>query len=211
MRCQVVLHAHRQHYALEVGAAGDQTLGSAFVKLSAGAIAQRRIDLRTDVEDPLAAALPHELCHLVLADRFRNGPPPLWLDEGAALQYDPPLKVFRHERDFRLGLASGLAFSAAELVALRDYPAGERRSVFYGQCGALVGQLLKLAPPEQLVKLAEHTADGGFNIALRELYGLDGAAHLDRILRSQPAPPASATPTPAMQISATFGAPDPAP
>lgn len=183
-RCQIVLHADRRCYARGVGAGGDATLGSSLVKPETGPITQRRIDLRTDGENFLTAVLPHELCHVVLADRFRRGPPPLWFDEGVALLYDPPAKRQLHRRDLHEGLRRGIAFPPAELMSLQTYPAPDRWGVFYGQCAAIVDALRERGPADQLLAFVERVPASGLDRALREIYAIDGAPRFDRLWQS---------------------------
>lgn len=179
-RCQIVLHADMASYVRAVGAGGEATVGSSLVTPVQGPIRTRRIDLRTDVDDVLVAALPHELCHVVLADRFRSGPAPLWFDEGVAMQYDPPAKRQLHERDLRLGLQQGEAFSLEELVAENSYPPRNQWGMFYGQSGSLVRWLLTRESPEKLVQFVGRSRQLGASRALTATYGV---AHFDDLYR----------------------------
>ena len=45
----------------------------------------RRIDVRADASDWSNAALPHELTHVVLGERFGGHALPRWADEGIAM------------------------------------------------------------------------------------------------------------------------------
>jgi hypothetical protein len=132
------------------------------------------------VDDVLTAALPHELCHLVLADRFRDAPPPLWFDEGVALLYDPAEKRALHERDLQIGRRRGTAFPLSELVSQRTYPSPDRWGVFYGQSGALARRLVEMGSPEQLLQFAERSRKIGVEVSLRQIYQLPGVDALDR-------------------------------
>jgi hypothetical protein len=183
-RCQVVLHASVTGYVRAVGSGGDATVGSSLATPVRGRIQRRRIDLRTDVDDVLVAALPHELCHLVLADRFRSTPVPLWLDEGVALQYDPAAKRQLHERDYRLGLQRGEAFSLPELLAESSYPTPSRWGVFYGQSGSLVRLLLTRDSPEKLVEFVGVSREQGASRALAATYGVGSLDDLYRQWRN---------------------------
>ena len=173
-KCQIVMHGTTQDYVRAVGPGSEATLGSSLVKPSVGAVRTRRIDLRTDVADYLTAALPHEMCHVVLADHFREGPPPLWFDEGVALQYDLPEKQRLHDRDLRVGLQRGVAFPLPELLALKGYPPQDRWGVFYGQSASLVRWLLTKGTAQQLLSCVEQAPDGAVSMALREDFGLQG-------------------------------------
>lgn len=173
-KCQVVMHRSTQDYVRAVGPGSEATLGSSLVKSAVGAVRTRRIDLRTDVADYLTAALPHEMCHVVLADHFREGPPPLWFDEGVALQYDPPEKQRLHDRDLRVGLQRGVAFPLPELLTLKGYPPQDRWGVFYGQSASLVRWLLTKGTAQQLLQGVAETPDGGISRTLRNEFAIQG-------------------------------------
>ena len=178
-RCHVVLHANTASYEATVGAGGRATLASALVKRAHNGVALRQIDVRGDVADFLTAALPHELCHVLLADRLHE--PPLWCDEGLALQFDSLEKQQLHDRDLRRSIASGKTLPLETLLTLRQYPAAEDWPAFYGQSASLVRCLLKLGDAKQLVEFAELHATRNVNAALHEVYGLHGCDELDRI------------------------------
>jgi hypothetical protein len=149
------MHGTTHDYVRAVGPGSEGTVGSSLVKPTVGVVRTRRIDLRTDVADYLTAALPHEMCHVVLADYFREGPPPLWFDEGVALQYDPPSKQRLHERDLRVGMRRANVFPLSELLALEKYPPADRCGAFYGQSVSLVRLLLTRGSPMQLLACVE--------------------------------------------------------
>lgn len=178
-KCQVILHRTTGSYGAAVGGSFAATYGSSLVKPSTGTITVRRIDLRTNVEDYVTAALPHELCHVLLADRFRNRAAPLWYDEGIALLADKEAKQWLHERDLHDGFRRHIEFSVADLVTTREYPPGERMGVFYGQCAALTRFLREVGSAEQLHRFAVRCEEVGVNQAARECYGFSGAQELE--------------------------------
>lgn len=182
-RCQVILYSSTSEYVRAVGKGSESTLGSSLVKPSMGKVASRRIDLRGNVEDVLTAALPHELCHVMLADEFRDAPAPLWFDEGVAILYDSATKQVLHERDLQLGLTRGLGFGLSELLSLTEYPSAERWGVFYGQSLSLVRSLLSQGSPGSALLWVKRCPEVGINIALRETYGLRGIQDLELVWR----------------------------
>ena len=106
-KCEVFLFVNKQKYGAVVGRQAMETLGSSLVTPETGAVKNRRIDLRIDVPDYLVEVLPHELTHVLIADHFRDGPPPLWYDEGLALLADSQSKQSLHQRDLRNGVNQG--------------------------------------------------------------------------------------------------------
>ncbi len=180
-RCQIVLHADMASYVRAVGGGSQTTVGSSLVTPVRGRIRTRRIDLRTDVDDVLVAALPHELCHVVLADRFRESPAPLWFDEGVALLYDSAAKRALHERDLKAGQQRRIAVPLPELLRQAEYPQAERWGVFYGQSAALVRCLLANGSPGELINFVHRSQDVGIDLALRETYHLANIDDLHRV------------------------------
>ncbi|MCC6493176.1 MAG: hypothetical protein IT424_09150 [Pirellulales bacterium] len=179
-KCQAILHPTVQSYVAAAGRGAEATVGSSLVQPARGRITARRIDLRIDVKDYLDAALPHEICHLLIADHYRDEPPPLWYDEGLALLADPAEKLARHERDLRDGVRRGISFSAREILAAQRYPPAERMGVFYGQCASLTRFLLRQEAPAKLHQLVRRSREIGPNAALQAIYGVAGVGELER-------------------------------
>lgn len=177
--CQVILHSSSRSYVAVVGRGSEATVGSSLVKPRTGVITSRRIDLRTDIANYLEAALPHEMCHVLVADRFRDYPAPLWYDEGLALLLDPIEKLRLHERDLRQGLQHNKVFRTADLFVAEHYPAADRTGVFYGQCASLTQFLLGEDQPARLHEFAALAPKVGVNVALRSTYGIAGATELE--------------------------------
>jgi hypothetical protein len=171
-RCQVVLHNTLQGYVRAVGRGSENTLGSSLVWPGRGIITTRKIDVRAEHALNLDAVLPHELTHLVLADRFGSQTAPLWFDEGVAILADPEPKQQLHQRDLLEGLTAGRAFPLVQFMSMSEYPSADRVAVYYGQCAALARMFLKLGTAEDALRFLETSRDSGVAVALREVYGL---------------------------------------
>jgi hypothetical protein len=180
-RCQIVLHSGRKGYVAAVGGGSEGTLGSSAITFDEGKITSRRIDLLAIDSAFLTNALPHELTHVLLRDRFTSsGTLPRWADEGMAMMADPETKQERHLHDLRTAMANGAEFSAADLLAMRTYPPTKRRQAFYGQSVFVVRLLIARKNPQQFVTFLERAQVAGYNAALRECYGIASMADLDR-------------------------------
>jgi hypothetical protein len=186
-RCYVVVHPSLASYVREVGEAGRGTLGSSLIKTDHGQVVSRRIDLRGDVAEPLRAALPHEMTHVVLADAFPSDELPRWADEGMAMQADPPDKLAGHARDLDAAVARGTAFRVPELLVRDAYPMGDRRAVFYAQSASLVSYLAARGHPSQFVEFAHRAANKGYDAALRDTYGIHDVGQLEQFWRTRSA------------------------
>jgi hypothetical protein len=179
-RCQIVLYPTRQQYVADVGRGSERTVGSSLVSADRGKITRRRIDLLGGTTDYLSAALPHELTHVVLSDRFSSKPMPRWADEGTAILADPKAKQRRHFEDLRSALKQGDEFHAAALLSLDDYPRADRFGVFYGQSASLTEFLVRRQSPQMFIDFVDRANYDGIDKALRECYGFASVSDLHR-------------------------------
>jgi hypothetical protein len=193
-RCQIFLFQNKQKYGAVVGRAAMESLGSSLVTPDTGVVKSRRIDLRTDVKNYLEEVLPHELTHVLIADHFREGPPPLWYDEGLALLADSKTKQTLHLRDLRNGMSRGSAFSLQDLLTANQYPSADRVSVFYGQCASVARCLSNHAGTQKVHEFVRRSQEVGANLALQETYGIAGVTELETLWRKNLTSPAPIIP-----------------
>jgi hypothetical protein len=177
-RCEIFVHATREHYLGAVGQGGGQTRGSSLIQINNQKILARRIDLLMDLQAGLTA-LPHELTHVVLADRFLGDPPPHWLDEGIAMLADVRQKQLLHHRDCQEALVSGTAFSLAELLVLEQFTSADQMPAFYGQSLSLVQMLTCRGNPQKIVAFGIDARKVGYDRALRDHFAIEGTADLE--------------------------------
>lgn len=182
-KCEVYLFKNKSKYGAMVGRAGMETLGSSLVTPQTGVIKSRRIDLRTDVDNYLGEVLPHELTHVLIADHFRDGPPPLWYDEGLALLSDSRQKQALHQRDLRNGIRRGSTFALHDLLTTNRYPSADKVGVFYDQCASLTRFLTTQGEARKIHEFARRSQEVGASIALQETYGISGIARLEPMWR----------------------------
>jgi hypothetical protein len=155
------------------------------VKVAGGQITNRRVDLVGGPVQYVSAALPHELTHVVLRDRFPTNPIPHWADEGAATLADTSDKQERHRKDLQKALADGTTLSAASLLTSDEYPRADRWGTFYGESVSLTKFLVDRDSPARFVSFVEVAASKGYDTALRETYGIKNVAELDHEWRRQ--------------------------
>jgi hypothetical protein len=178
-KCRIVLHAHRASYVAAVGRGSEKTVGSSLVKSDHGKIIGRRIDLRGGEAHFLTAALPHELTHIVLAERFSNRPLPRWADEGIALLEDSKERRAQHREAVEESLRRGNIPHLSQLISTDTYPRPARWGEFYGQSGLLAQFLVEKGSPAVLIAFLERAAITGYDDALRDCYGIESVATLD--------------------------------
>ena len=183
-RCEVVVHATVGAYCRTLGPGSERTSGCATVRLDKGRVAERRIDLRSDAEDWLTESLPHELTHVVLADRFTERRIPAWADEGIAMLAESPDKLQRRLNELRGIMSAGRTVSLRQLVSLENGPTPEARASFYGQSVTLTGVLLERGTPQQLIEFIHSGQRDGYDNALRNVYGVESWSALETDWRS---------------------------
>jgi hypothetical protein len=179
-KCQLVLYSSKQSYVAVVGRGGERTVGSSVVHVEKGCVESRRIDLLGGQTDFLTAALPHELTHVILRERFIRTKLPRWADEGLAILADTKAKQGRHFKDLQDAIAGRTTFNVASLLAMDDYPRSDRFGAFYGQSASLAEFLVNRKSPATFIEFIERADSDGYDKALRQCYGFSGLADLDR-------------------------------
>lgn len=182
-KCQVIVHSSTAAYVRTVGRGSELTVGASVVEKRGNATV-RRIDLRGDGADCFTAALPHELTHVVVADRFVGRAMPRWSDEGMAVLADPADKQSLHADDLRDGLARRETFPLPELANISNYPPEDRWGVFYGQSVSMVQFLVERKGSTEFVDFVELAMNRGYDSALRSIYGIQSLGELDRQWRA---------------------------
>ena len=211
-KCDIVLHPNDASYVQAVGAGGASTVASAMIDQQKGTVRQRRIDVRATDPQWQVTALPHELTHVILSDRFAGQRLPRWADEGLAILADPVAKQDGHLRDLQRALDGRTAFRVVELLSLEDYPPANRWGAFYGQSVSLTRFLVQRGSPEQFVDFVQLSQQAGYEAALRDSYQIASIAELERQwsrhLEALPAPvEARPSETRVSEVSAKAGLP----
>ena len=179
-RCQIVLHPNLQSYVSAAGRGSEHTIGCSLVNVSESRVTGRRIDLVGGRKDFLSAALPHELTHIVLKDRFTSTEIPRWADEGMAILADSQAKQGGHLKDLRTALMQSMTFPTAALVKIDEYPNPNRVGAFYGQSASTAKFLIDRKNPQQFVDFIERSILKGYDSALNDCYGIQGVADLEK-------------------------------
>jgi hypothetical protein len=182
-KCDVVVHPETAGYVQTMGPGSEQTSGCATIRLEEGRVVVRRIDLRADALDWKSETLPHELTHVVLADRFCRTRISPWADVGIAMLAETPEKLSRRLADLRRVAADGSVYAVHDLLNVRSSPDPTSRAAFYGQSLALVSLLLDRGSREQLLQFVDASQLRGPDAALREVYGLGQASDFERQFR----------------------------
>lgn len=178
-QCDIVLHPTIAGYVHALGQGSRQSSGCSTIEIEKGRVVKRRIDLRADAADWMNTALPHELTHVVVAERFATKQIPRWADEGLSILSEPESRQTNRRSAMQRALAKTACYSATELVSLSDYPASDRRDAFYGQSASLVAFLVERDSPARFLEFLELGQKQGVERALAEVYGIRTLAELD--------------------------------
>ncbi|MBX3414282.1 MAG: hypothetical protein KF708_16465 [Pirellulales bacterium] len=179
-KCQIILHPNKNSYLAAVGPGGASTVGSALVERRHGQIISRRIDLLATARDGALSALPHEMTHVVLSDRFVETDPPRWADEGLAVLADPLEKQARHAQELDRAVRGRTLFRLPQLMADAGDACQTRPDVFYAQSTSLVRYLVSHGTRAQFVEFLTMAGQDGYDAALRHVYSIDGVAALEK-------------------------------
>jgi hypothetical protein len=208
-QCEIVVHRDLPDYVAYLGPASQQTSGCATIRIDQGRVVMRRIDLCADALDWRTESLPHELTHVVLADRFATRRVSPWADEGIAMLAESPEKRDRRLAALHRVADAGATYTLRDLMDVHTNPEPALRDAFYGQSVALVSLLLQWGTRKQLLEFAEASQTQGPDAALAAVYGNRPVAELERKLadslssdRFMHVPRQSATPA-ALSLQAT--------
>ncbi|MBI3864952.1 MAG: hypothetical protein HY290_24005 [Planctomycetia bacterium] len=169
-KCDIVVLPTVSEYSRTLGPGSEQSSGCASLDIEHEQVVKRRIDLRGDADDWLSAALPHELTHIIVADRFTKRQIPRWADEGMAILAEPLAKRARRSAAMQHALARQRPQTAGELMAIGQYPSGDRRDAFLGQSASLVAYLLEQGSPDKFLEFVERSATHDYDRALADVY-----------------------------------------
>ena len=178
VKCEVQLHSNRDAYNHTLNRAGDTSVGSTMIRFDQGRPVLRKIDVRRDASDWSNAALPHELTHVILADRFGGRALPRWADEGIAMLSESQEKHRERLVNLKETLRSRPTFRITDLTLTQRLPGPQLRDAFYGQSVGLVSLLVRRSTPARFADFLLAADRLGLDRALREHYQLDGVAGL---------------------------------
>lgn len=173
-RCAVVVHPRIDDYRRALGGARDVSVGCTTITCDEDRVVFRRIDLRSDADGWEANALPHELTHVVLADRFAGRRLPSWLDEGLAMSSESAALRAR-----RAAVLTD-AVQSQRLPALETLLGSDRAlsrhdaELHYSISLSLVEHLERQGGHDKLLAFAENLLASGCSAALQATYGIEG-------------------------------------
>lgn len=180
-KCLVELHPDKKSYDL-TGVTPEWSGGFSLVKTRGSSLIDHRIILFQTSDDVFSRVLPHELTHVIIKMVVGYGRKiPLWLDEGAAVLMEPGYSHRNYLRIMAMELSRRNTFDLHELTSLSDYPPGERRALYYGQCYFLARTLARKGGTAKLVALARKLADGAeLEKSLSELFKIEDLERLEK-------------------------------
>jgi hypothetical protein len=176
-RCDIYLYPTPKDFAQLTGQP-ETSPGFSTMAVNGNRIIARRVNLRADHPQLLAAILPHEVTHVVLADLFTQQQIPRWADEGMAVLAEPPAEQASRASELTEPLREGRVFKLSELMAI-DYPSAEAWNLYYAQSVSLTQFLVEQGNPEQFVSFVRIAQRKGVEIALRESYHIEDFAELE--------------------------------
>jgi hypothetical protein len=167
--CEIVLWANADDYSKQTKFPRNYP-GHSKIESKAGRVLSRRIELHCDERNLVVSVLPHEVTHVVLADKFGEKPLPRWADEGMAVQSEPREYVEKHLRNLPQFRQDRQLFSVRQLMQMDDYPSAKSLGAFYAQSVSLVDFLSQKRGPQVFAEFVRDGLYEGFEKALRKHY-----------------------------------------
>jgi hypothetical protein len=182
-KCEIVLHPTAEAFAAATGMPASAT-GRAEVKLSAGQVAARRIDLRADDETLTETALPRELAHVVFADLFPTQPPPAWAGLAMAVLSTNESEVGRYLRTAQRCAKDGELPSADSVLTADSVPA-KGVTGFHAESVAVADFLVRWKGEKMFTAFVRDSLRYGPEAALKRQYGLADGRELELAMRKK--------------------------
>jgi hypothetical protein len=177
-RCDIYIYPNAKVFSRMTGQREDSP-GFSTMGMNAGQIIARRINLRADHPNTIAAVLPHEITHVVLADLFPHQQIPRWADEGVAVLSEPSAEQRLRALDLEDPLAKNRLFKLGDLMAM-DYPDGRYWGLYYAQSVSLTRFLVEQGTPSQFIEFVRGCQRNGPEPELKRIYKIDGLSDLNR-------------------------------
>lgn len=169
-RCDIWLYPSAAEYSRATGVPAPMP-GHSTTHGEGQRITARRIDLRCDYAGLLTALLPHEVTHVVIADRFGEKGAPPWANEGMAVLSEPRDRMAKHWANLPRYSREGKLCSAAQLVRAAEYPAPAQMGSFYAQSVLLVDFLVAQKGARTFMQFVSDIPQSGYAAALEQHYG----------------------------------------
>lgn len=179
-KCEVYVHPNQGDYNLALNRLGDVSVGSTMMNFDQGRVVFRRIDVRADANDWSNAALPHELTHVVLGERFGGRSIPRWADEGIAMLSESVEKHQVRLTNLQQLIARRQTLSLYELASLQRIPGPQQRDAFYGQSAGLASWMIHRSTPARFADFVDECQSQGMEKALRQHYQIEGMTGLQQ-------------------------------
>lgn len=178
-KCEVVLHASGDAFTKATQQPAAAT-GFALVRIEGGRVVERRIELRADDDGAVENALPRELTHVVLADLFRDQPPPKWAEIGMAVLATSPTEVHRYRRTLSRCYENSELVPLESLLELKTPPV-ERLTGYYVGSVSLVDFLVKWKGDKAFTSFLRDAQRYGLSAAMKRQYGVTDVKQLEGV------------------------------
>ena len=181
-RCDIYLYPSASFFH-QITGQPEESPGFSTMGINSGRIVARRINLRADNPKLLAAILPHEVTHVLLADLFPSEQIPRWADEGMAVLSEPMTEQHLRAAELEEPLQSGRLFRLQDLMIM-DYPDGRHWGLYYAQSVSLTHFLVSQGTPAQFVRFVRDSQRNGVETELKRTYHIQGFDDLDKRWRA---------------------------
>jgi len=175
--CDIHLHPDAETYRKAAGQP-EWSGGATVVERRLGVCLSHTIHLYQGSKQLIPSVIPHEVGHVVLAWTLGYGVnPPLWAEEGFAVEQEPVYKHAHFDRLLRDGLRQGKLLSMEGLFACKEY--GDDPDLFYAQSHSVTRFLLDRRGLSTFIAFLRDLDAGRPAEALRKHYAIDTISEME--------------------------------
>jgi hypothetical protein len=146
------------------------------VAFSHGKVHSQTVNIEGPLDRILKGPLPHELAHVLLANKF-GFRPPRWADEGVAILSEDKAQGERQVRAFRKIYAEDRCFALRRLLEMQDYPADV--PCLYAQGHSVARYLVTAKGRKVFLDFLKDGHDRGWDTAAEAQYGFKDVEQLE--------------------------------
>jgi hypothetical protein len=155
----------------------DKAGGHTDVAYDDGQVLRREVVVEGPLDRLRDGVLPHELTHVVFAERFRRQAP-RWADEGGAVLAEGEAQFQRHQKTLQKILdVPGRAIPLRRLFALKDYPPDV--PAFYAEGASVSRFLVESGGRKEFLAFVDDGMAGDWDQAVKDHYGWKNVDELE--------------------------------
>ncbi|MBN1417340.1 MAG: tetratricopeptide repeat protein [Planctomycetes bacterium] len=177
--CDIHLHPDAASYRKAAGLP-EWSGGATTIERRLGVCLSHRVHLYLGSKQLIPSVIPHEMGHVVLAWALGyDVSPPLWADEGFAVDREPAYKHAYFQRILQEGMREGRLLSMEDLLASKKY--ADDPKLFYAQSHAVTRFIIDRKGLPAFIAFLRDLDPTRPEEALRKHYAIDTISELENL------------------------------